>query len=152
MLDGVPNLRDVDAMIRVLTSVGAHVFREHQSLVVEAAHLDAQVHDRAAVESFRAGFLVLGPLLARLGSAHVPLPGGCTIGARPVDLHLSGLQQMGAEITVEEGAVRATGRRHPVDRSPQPAETHPSCPSSQASCVGRTSASPSRAWAPPRPC
>jgi UDP-N-acetylglucosamine 1-carboxyvinyltransferase len=103
-------------MRRVLASVGCHVDRvgpAGDTLLCHAGALTSPEPDAASVRSLRASFLVLAPLLARLGEARVALSGGCNIGARPVDLHLSGLQHMGAHVTVDEdaGMVTVTGER-----------------------------------------
>jgi UDP-N-acetylglucosamine 1-carboxyvinyltransferase len=111
-LTNVPHLQDVTTCNRLLRQMGAEVtIAEHDALVVDAR----QIHDCVApyelVKTMRASILVLGPLVARHGEAHVSLPGGCAIGARPVDLHLMGLEKMGAEITLEGGFIHARARR-----------------------------------------
>ncbi|HUR40353.1 MAG TPA: UDP-N-acetylglucosamine 1-carboxyvinyltransferase [Verrucomicrobiae bacterium] len=104
----VPHLEDVATCNRLLRQMGADVtISERDSLVVDAK----KVHDFKAsyelVKTMRASILVLGPLVAKHGQAHVSLPGGCAIGARPVDQHLMGLERMGAEIRVEGGFIHA---------------------------------------------
>ena len=109
---GVPLLKDVMSMIDVLRSVGArvHVGAEGPGTVtVDARALDSHSPDPAAVEKLRASFFAAGPILARLGRVEMPLPGGCAIGARPVDLHLQGFEALGADVQVTpEGTVIAT--------------------------------------------
>lgn len=107
-LGNVPQLKDVATTITLLQSLGAEVtFDEKLNVEVDATH----IHNRCAtydlVKTMRASILVLGPLLARYGEADVSLPGGCAIGARPVNLHVQGLQAMGAEVVVENGYIRA---------------------------------------------
>ena len=104
----VPHLEDVATCNRLLRQMGADVtISERDTLVVDARKL----HDFRApyemVKTMRASILVLGPLVAKHGEAYVSLPGGCAIGARPVDLHLMGLERMGAKITVEGGFIHA---------------------------------------------
>ncbi|MGH8443055.1 MAG: UDP-N-acetylglucosamine 1-carboxyvinyltransferase [Nevskiaceae bacterium] len=111
-VQNVPQLEDVATCNRLLRQMGAEVtVAEKDSVVVDAK----QLHDFRApyemVKTMRASILVLGPLVARHGDAYVSLPGGCAIGARPVDLHLMGLEKMGAEIRVEGGFIHARAGR-----------------------------------------
>ncbi|MBT8102693.1 MAG: UDP-N-acetylglucosamine 1-carboxyvinyltransferase [Gammaproteobacteria bacterium] len=108
----VPHLKDVTTMLSLLQIMGVEITIDDQ-LEVE---VDASsVHRREApydlVKTMRASILVLGPLLARFGEADVSLPGGCAIGARPVNLHVAGLQSMGADVVVEEGFIKARADR-----------------------------------------
>ncbi len=111
-LSNVPELRDVRTMATLLESLGVRVAGgAGAQLVLDAS---AATGHRAAydlVRTMRASVLVLGPLLARFGEAQVSLPGGCAIGARPINLHLKGLDKLGAEITIDEGYVCARSRR-----------------------------------------
>jgi UDP-N-acetylglucosamine 1-carboxyvinyltransferase len=112
MLEGVPQLADVDTLASVLHGLGVRVVR----LPTGALHLDPQDTTRVEadgdlVRKMRASFCVLGPLVARRGYAKVALPGGCQIGDRPVDLHLKGLAALGAEISTGGGQVIARARR-----------------------------------------
>lgn len=102
-LHNVPHLRDVSTILATISSLGKHVSwpTEDTITITREGPLSAEA-DPLYVEQMRASFLVLGPLVARLGHAVVPLPGGCTIGPRPVDLHLQGLRRLGA--TIEERA------------------------------------------------
>ncbi len=109
----VPKLNDIETTIKLLSQFGAKCqWLSDDSLMIDASHID---HCRASyelVKTMRASILVLGPLLARFGHAEVSLPGGCAIGARPVNLHIHGLKLMGADIEVENGYIiaRNTGR------------------------------------------
>ncbi len=102
----VPDLADVHTMLDLLSSVGAHVERSDECVYVEASQLTPHVPYELA-RMMRASFLIMGPLLARLGEAFVPLPGGCAIGRRPVDLHLKGFEAMGATIHMDKGNIQA---------------------------------------------
>ena len=103
----VPDLVDVARMGQILTALGVGVRRSGSTLELDPSQLDGGTPPYELVSRLRASFFPLGPLLARLGQAQLPLPGGCAIGARPVDLHVRGLQAMGAQIRIEGGMVRA---------------------------------------------
>jgi UDP-N-acetylglucosamine 1-carboxyvinyltransferase len=118
MLDGpsrlrnVPAVRDVQTMIRVLAHLGMRgTTFEDGVLSVEGCQSSEPEAPYNLVRTMRASILVLGPLLARLGKARVSLPGGCAIGARPIDLHIEALRRMGADIRIEHGYVSASCRR-----------------------------------------
>ncbi|HEU4516271.1 MAG TPA: UDP-N-acetylglucosamine 1-carboxyvinyltransferase, partial [Steroidobacteraceae bacterium] len=97
----VPALHDVKTMVRLLARMGvAATEGEGGAVSVDGARLSEPVAPYELVKTMRASILVLGPLLARHGDARVSLPGGCAIGARPVNLHVSGLEAMGAEISI----------------------------------------------------
>ncbi len=105
----VPNLKDIKTTLLLLKDLGAstnHI--DTNSVEINASQLESVTASYDLVKTMRASILVLGPLLAKHGRANVSLPGGCAIGARPVNLHLSGLEKMGAKIDVEEGYVRAS--------------------------------------------
>lgn len=110
-LTNVPNLNDVGTMLRLLEQMGVRVTREQkgnvQNVTLQATALTNPVAPYELVKTMRASILVLGPLVARCGEAKVSLPGGCAIGARPVDQHIKGLTAMGAEVSVEHGYVLA---------------------------------------------
>jgi UDP-N-acetylglucosamine 1-carboxyvinyltransferase len=106
-LTNVPALNDIGTMLKLLEQMGVKVTREGDTVTLDAAGLDNPVAPYELVKTMRASVLVLGPLAARAGEAKVSLPGGCAIGARPVDQHIKGLTAMGAEITVEHGYVHA---------------------------------------------
>ncbi len=109
----VPALADIRTTLRVLQHLGAVVTpdAEGHEVTVEARHLTSIEAPYELVKTMRASFLALGPLLARFGHARVSTPGGCAIGARPVDLHLAGLEKMGAQLAVREGYVEAAAGR-----------------------------------------
>jgi UDP-N-acetylglucosamine 1-carboxyvinyltransferase len=104
----VPDLNDVATMLRLLAKMGVKVERRGDTVTLDAAGLNEPVAAYEMVKTMRASILVLGPLVARMGEAKVSLPGGCAIGARPVDQHIKGLAAMGAQIAVEQGYVHAT--------------------------------------------
>lgn len=111
-IDNVPHLRDVTTMIALLQRMGAvTTIDERMSVTVDTGGEIDPVAPYELVKTMRASVLVLGPLVARFGRADVSLPGGCAIGARPVDLHVSGLQALGADVRVENGYIRARADR-----------------------------------------
>src|SRR5512141_2699434 len=95
---GVPDLADIRTLGRLLSSMGARVEREGTTLRVDAAGVEKPEAPYELVKTMRASVLVLGPLVARCGRARVSMPGGCAIGARPIDQHLKGLHALGAKI------------------------------------------------------
>ena len=103
----VPRLNDIDTLLELLGQMGVKIAREGDTVTLDAAGLNNPVAPYEMVKTMRASILVLGPLVARCGEARVSLPGGCAIGARPVDQHIKGLQAMGAEVRVEHGYVHA---------------------------------------------
>ncbi|TCN90575.1 UDP-N-acetylglucosamine 1-carboxyvinyltransferase [Shewanella fodinae] len=108
ILSNVPNLRDVTTSCKLLRCLGAEVLEQANGVVhINAKNINEFCAPYDLVKTMRASILVLGPLLARYGTADVSLPGGCAIGARPVNLHLHGLELMGAHIEVKEGYVKA---------------------------------------------
>jgi len=111
ILKRVPRLLDVETQLALIEALGKRVEREGDVITIRG-EAGVATAPREIVSRMRASFLCLGPLLARLGEAHVPLPGGCVIGARPVDLHLAGLARLGADIRVDEGVVHAAGALH----------------------------------------
>jgi UDP-N-acetylglucosamine 1-carboxyvinyltransferase len=112
LISNVPHLHDVTTMIELLGYLGAEVVIDEKLRVeVTAAELKSLRAPYELVKTMRASFVVLGPLLARFGEAEVSLPGGCAIGARPVDQHLKGLAALGAEIEVVDGYVHARAPR-----------------------------------------
>jgi len=110
-LSNVPELNDVATMRELLQQMGVQTELNAGILVLSAAHIDKLLAPYDMVKTMRAAILVLGPLVARFGEARVSLPGGCAIGSRPVDLHIKGLQAMGAEIHIEHGYIHAKARR-----------------------------------------
>lgn len=111
VIGNVPVLKDIDTTFKLLTMFGAEVQRDGHQVTVDASHIHSQIAPYELVRTMRASILALGPLLARFGHAEVSLPGGCAIGARPVNLHIDGLRKMGAEISVENGYIKAKAAR-----------------------------------------
>jgi UDP-N-acetylglucosamine 1-carboxyvinyltransferase len=111
-IGNVPHLQDVTTTNELLGRMGVTVtIDERMRVTVDASTIRDFVAPYELVKTMRASILVLGPLLARFGQADVSLPGGCAIGARPVNLHVAGLQQLGAEIRIENGYIKARARR-----------------------------------------
>jgi len=111
-LKNVPHLNDISTMLRLIGQMGVEVTMDgNDGLILDSLGLNNPTAPYDMVKTMRASILVLGPLLARCGEAKVSLPGGCAIGARPVDQHIKGLQAMGAEIHVENGYVHAKASR-----------------------------------------
>ena len=110
-LTNVPELGDVRTMLRLLQTHGAGVKRQGREVTVTVERIASDLAPYELVSTMRASVLVLGPLVARHGSARVALPGGCAIGVRPIDQHLKGLARLGAEITIENGYVLARASR-----------------------------------------
>ncbi len=110
-LENVPLLADVSTMGRLLTGMGARVQRDGSRVLVQAAKIGVLEAPYELVKTMRASILVLGPLLARFGQARVSLPGGCAIGARPVDQHIRGLRALGARLDIEHGFIVAEAAR-----------------------------------------
>jgi UDP-N-acetylglucosamine 1-carboxyvinyltransferase len=106
-IHNVPLLVDVERMGQVLSALGVRLQRHGDILDINASDLTSSKAPYELVTQLRASFFAIGPILARLGVAQMPLPGGCAIGARPVDLHVRGLQAMGAEVQVEHGICNA---------------------------------------------
>ncbi len=103
----VPRLRDIGTTEALLKTLGANVEWQQEKLVIDGATVDKTLAPYELVKQMRASVLALGPLVARFGEAQVSLPGGCAIGARPVDIHIQGLERMGAIIKVENGYINA---------------------------------------------
>src|SRR5436190_23671971 len=106
----VPNLSDVQFMGKILSSLGVSVKFADNTLTVEAAKI-AGHGDYDLIRKMRGSICILGPLLGRLGKASVSLPGGCIIGSRPIDLHLKGMRDLGAKISIDKGYVLAKATR-----------------------------------------
>lgn len=103
ILDNVPQLTDVYTISDLLMYLGATVSHDKNTFKINARNMDKNNAPYELVSKMRASFFTLGPLLARFGEARVPLPGGCAIGSRPVDIHLKGLKALGAEVSIEHG-------------------------------------------------
>ena len=107
-IDNVPHLHDVVTTAKLLQGLGAGVEHAGDAMTVDPRSVNSHVAPYELVKTMRASVLVLGPLLAKFGDAEVSLPGGCAIGSRPVDLHIKGLQALGARIDVEHGFIKAS--------------------------------------------
>jgi len=111
-LNGIPDLADVRTMITLLESMGIKANKIHEdSLTFNASGINSKFASYELVKTMRASIMVLGPLLAKYGEAKVSLPGGCAIGARPVDLHIKGLEKLGASIEIKNGYILAFADR-----------------------------------------
>lgn len=107
-LTGLPELRDVNSTLKLLDTMGVKVSRDGTTVTLDASDVQSFEATYEMVKTMRASILVLGPLLARFGTARVSLPGGCAIGSRPVDLHIKGLLAMGAAIHITHGYIQAS--------------------------------------------
>ncbi len=107
-LTSVAALKDIDTTLKLLDTMGVKVTRQNGEVILDASDVASFEATYEMVKTMRASILVLGPLLARFGSARVSLPGGCAIGSRPVDLHIKGLQAMGAAIHITHGYIQAS--------------------------------------------
>ena len=110
-LKNIPLVKDVHSMLKLMKELGTEHEIKRDVLTIQARRILSDEASYDLVRVMRASFLVLGPMLARFGKAVVALPGGCAIGSRPIDLHIAGLQKMGAKITLEHGYVRAEADR-----------------------------------------
>lgn len=108
VLRNVPDLRDTRTMLRLLENLGVRSFREEDVLTIDSTDLNHGEASYDLVKTMRASVLVLGPLVARLGRARVSLPGGCAIGARPINFHITGLERLGVTCLLEAGYVDAS--------------------------------------------
>lgn len=106
-LRNIPGLVDVDKMCQIIEALGVKIQRNGEILDFDTTDFNCHTPPFELVSKLRAAFFAIGPILARLGVAKVPLPGGCSIGARPVELHVRGLQAMGAHVEIEHGIVNA---------------------------------------------
>ncbi len=107
-LTNVPDLKDVDTTFKILRELGVSVERDSHNVVhIDASKINHYVAPYELVKTMRASIWALAPLLTRFHQGQVSLPGGCTIGARPVDMHISALEKMGATITLDQGYVKA---------------------------------------------
>lgn len=106
-IENVPNLKDVHIMSEVIRALGARVNRQDSKMIIETPEITANEAPYEYVSKMRSSFDVMGPLLARTGVARVPLPGGCAIGERPIDLHIKGFKALGATVTFSYGCVEA---------------------------------------------
>ena len=111
VLKNVPHLSDIRTMGKLLSGLGMRVERDNETVTLNAKTLDTLTAPYDLVKTMRASIVTLGPMLARFGEARVSLPGGCAIGARPVDQHIKGLKCMGAEVEIDHGYVVAKAKR-----------------------------------------
>jgi len=108
----VPHLQDITTTMELLGAMGVHlVIDEKLNIETDVSTINRFYAPYELVRTMRASILVLGPLLSRFGQAEVSLPGGCAIGSRPVNLHVQGLQAMGADISIENGYIKASAKR-----------------------------------------
>ncbi|MDO5046837.1 MAG: UDP-N-acetylglucosamine 1-carboxyvinyltransferase, partial [Campylobacter sp.] len=108
-LTNIPNVADIKTLVQLLRNLGAKCeFIDKNSLKINTNDINSTKANYDIVRKMRASILTLGPLLARFGSCEVSLPGGCAIGQRPIDLHLSALEKMGAKIDIKQGYVVAS--------------------------------------------
>ncbi len=111
-LSNVPHLKDVTTTIQLLASMGVDIlFDEKLNIELDASVLTSKEAPYDLVKTMRASILVMGPLLSRFGEAKVALPGGCAIGSRPVNIHIEGMEKMGAKIIVEDGYIIASAKK-----------------------------------------
>lgn len=126
-LRNVPRLTDIASMGEILAALGVRVTRSGEAIDLTADHVTRAAPPYELVNSLRASFFCIGPLLARMGTAQVPLPGGCQIGTRPVVEHVKGLKALGAQVTIEHGVVTAVVPGH--NRRLKGGHIHLDCPS-----------------------
>ncbi len=107
-LNNIPSLTDIDVMGEILIRMGIEINRDDNSLFINPKGLRDALLPNELVHSLRASFFCIGPLLARLGKAKIPLPGGCQIGLRPIDEHIKGLRALGAIVEIDENIISAT--------------------------------------------
>ena len=107
-LNNLPKVKDIETMVNLLQSLGSKVKFDNKKLIIDNSKQQKKVASYNLMKTMRAGILVLGPLLAKFGSAKVSLPGGCAIGTRPVDIHLKALSKLGVKYKIIEGYVHAT--------------------------------------------
>ncbi len=105
ILHNVPDLMDVDTMCKLMVQLGCHCAREKSTLIINCSGLNSDFAPYDLVRKMRASILVFGPLMARLHSAHISLPGGCAIGVRPVNLHINAIKSMGGRVEIENGYI-----------------------------------------------
>lgn len=110
-LDNIPDLQDVRTLLALLEDMGVQSEMEAGTVTLDSGRIIQGIASYERVKTMRASILALGPLLARLGEAYVSLPGGCAIGARPIDQHIAGLRAMGAAIDIQKGYIHARARR-----------------------------------------
>ena len=107
-LKNLPKVKDIETMIKLLQSLGSKIKFENRRLVINNFKQNKKFASYSLVKTMRAGILVLGPLLAKFGTAKVSLPGGCAIGTRPIDIHLKSLSKLGVKYKIFQGYVHAS--------------------------------------------
>ncbi len=107
ILQNVPRLTDIEKMSNILKNLGVNLVDKHNKLEIDSQNISIKELPYELVNGLRASFFCIGPLLSKFGEAIVPLPGGCNIGSRPIDEHINGLRELGAEILIEKGIVKA---------------------------------------------
>ncbi|WP_418179789.1 UDP-N-acetylglucosamine 1-carboxyvinyltransferase [Aliarcobacter lanthieri] len=107
-INNLPNVADINTFLKLISKLGGTFQKDKNSAIIDTSSIDNTTATYDIVKTMRASILVLGPLLARFGHCEVSLPGGCAIGQRPVDLHLKALEQMGANIEILQGYIKAT--------------------------------------------
>ena len=105
-IKNIPNLQDIESMIKLLEGFGVDILKNKNELILNASKIKNNIADYDLVRKMRASILVLGPLLARFKEATISLPGGCAIGTRPIDIHLDALSKLGVKFQIENGYVR----------------------------------------------
>jgi UDP-N-acetylglucosamine 1-carboxyvinyltransferase len=110
-VNNLPNVKDIQTMINLLESLGSKIKFSKKKLIIDNSKQKKKFASYSLVKTMRAGILVLGPLLAKFGSAKVSLPGGCAIGTRPIDIHLKALSKLGVKYKIDQGYVIATAPR-----------------------------------------
>jgi UDP-N-acetylglucosamine 1-carboxyvinyltransferase len=110
-ISNIPDVRDIDTSLKLLTLLGCLVDRAGTDLTIDTSKVHSVYAPYELVKTMRGTILLLGPLLSRFGEADVSLPGGCAIGSRPVNEHITGLQALGAEIRIEAGYIKAKAKR-----------------------------------------
>ncbi len=111
VIENVPQLRDISTMLKILKELGARAHQEANTVTIKPGNNISHVAPYKLVSTMRASVCLLGPLLGRLKKAEVSMPGGCVIGARPIDLHLKGIEALGAKVVIEHGNVKASAKR-----------------------------------------
>ncbi len=110
-LFNVPELSDIDAMCYLLEKTGAKIFKTNDYMEIDCTNISNSLSDCRLVNKLRGSFLIAGPLLARMGKVKIPMPGGCPIGTRPIDLHLKGFSALGADISQGHGCVELKAKK-----------------------------------------
>ena len=107
VLRNLPKVQDIETMLNLLRFLGSKIINKDKKIIIDSVNKKKTFASYNLVKTMRAGILVLGPLLAKFGSAKVSLPGGCAIGSRPVDIHLKALSKLGVKYRIENGYVIA---------------------------------------------